>query len=201
MADLTIITRSKEPFDRVVPEGVVYLNHVSIITDRRSECIENAKAIRKVQTPYFTLVDHDDDIPEYLPLPTKGILYGDLLIEEDGKLTRTKVNEFSDKHFMEFPYLLHKPIYNTQNMLWILDNLPDSNGLHFNMYYHYFLAMLFGANYDSSYDAVWKKQSTGLHTRAYPNMQSLREWMNGNRFSTWLRLQTQLSRERKNVRT
>lgn len=201
MSELTIITRSKEPFDRPVPEGVVYLNHVSVINNVGSETKENINAINKVKTPYFFLVDVDDDIPDYIPLPTKGLVYGDFLIEDRNKLLRVPVKEFGDKTFSVNPYMLHKPCYNTANTKWVLENLPFNEAFHFNLYYHYFIAMLFGATYDHKFDAIWKRGDTGLHTLAYPNLPQLAKWMDGNKFSTWLSLQTKLRRERNNDRT
>ena len=157
MNKITILTRSKEPFDREVPEGMSYLNYVSTFTTAPEANLCVRRALEQIQTPYMTVVDNDDEIPGFFPEPQKGIIYGDNRVRYKGIIEIRKNPEFTTDEFYKNPFMFHKAIVNVAELKVVMDAIGPQMPHNFYSFHYYFVAVTMGAVYDPLFQPVWNK--------------------------------------------
>ncbi len=165
MNKITILTRSKEPFDRVVPEGMSYLNYVSTFTTASEANTNIRKALDLIETPYMAIVDSDDDIPGFFPEPQKGIIYGDNRVRQNGIIEIRKNPEFSTDEFYKNPFMFHKAIVNVAELKVVMDAIGPQMPHSFYSFHYYFVAITMGAVYDPLFQPVWNKNPGSLWSK------------------------------------
>lgn len=165
--ELTVVTLSKDILDREDLNGLPYVNHVSTISSETEYFVALKSAIRKVNTPYFIFVDSDDKIPETIVLPSDeaGLVYGDFFVRSGKIVTRIKTGEFSQEKFFKNPLMIHIAVYNTAKArkvfekIGVLSSTPKPLA-------NYFIAELFGAEYNKDFVAIWERSNSGsMHTQ------------------------------------
>ena len=165
MNKITILTRSKEPFDRVVPEGMSYLNYVSTFTTASEANTIIRKALDLIETPYMAIVDSDDDIPGFFPEPQKGIIYGDNRVRQNGIIEIRKNPEFTTDEFYKNPFMFHKAIVNVAELKVVMDAIGPQLPHNFYSFHYYFVAITMGAVYDPMFQPVWNKNPGSLWSK------------------------------------
>ena len=165
MNKITILTRSKEPFDREVPEGMKYLNYVSTFTTASEANTNTREALNLVETPYMAIVDSDDEIPAFFPEPQKGIVYGDNRVRQNGIIEIRKNTAFKTDEFYKNPFMFHKAIVNVAELKVVMDAIGPQMPHNFYSFYYYFVAITMGATYDQLFQPVWNKNPGSLWSK------------------------------------
>lgn len=165
MNKITILTRSKEPFDRVVPEGMSYLNYVSTFTTASEGNTNIRKALDLIETPYMAVVDSDDEIPAFFPEPQKGIIYGDNRVRQNGIIEIRKNPEFTTDEFYKNPFMFHKAIVNVAELKVVMDAIGPQMPHNFYSFFYYFVAITMGAYYDPMFQPIWEKKPGSLWSK------------------------------------
>lgn len=163
---LTIVTRSMKPFDREVPSGASYVNHVSVWDYQPEEFAKQTLlALDKVETEYFTLVDDDDPMPTGMCAPHErtGILYGTSTnVSPFG--SRVVVNDDWSPHKQIHQYTTyHKPMFATWAYQLVRSHLPPTRLAELTI--SYYMGSLFGVSHDPDYKPIWVIHKGGMHGR------------------------------------
>jgi hypothetical protein len=157
MNDITVITRSKEPVTRVVPEGISYYNHVDIFKDIVESNISARGALEHVTTPYACFVDSDDDMPEVFPKPSRGVVFGDNRVRENDVVTIRENTYFNHTEFNRNPFMFHKAIVNVKEMKMVMDVIGSRMPHAFYSFHYYLVAQSKGAIKEESFQPIWTK--------------------------------------------
>lgn len=164
-----------------LPKDIVYLNHVSTITNHKELHLQRLEALMKVQTETFFFQDDDDPLPnKYIEAPS-GLVYGDFI-----KLTtaydfedRTPAFEWASLKHLGNPCNIHRAFCNTLQAQAIAGLLPKEEHWTEIMLY-YFLAKHYGATMDRSLDMFWRVKSSGMHVKASPSVMRSVSWIMSN---------------------
>lgn len=158
MSNITVLTRSRVPVPRDAPIGMSYYNHVDIFTTAVEGNVSLRKALDKITTPYMVIVDSDDEMPSYFPVGTKGVVYGDNRVSEDGVVTVRKNKPFSVDEFYKNPFMFHKAIVNVAELKVVMDAIGSDHPHNFYSFHYFFVAVTAGAVYDPEFQPVWDKK-------------------------------------------
>lgn len=162
MDKITVITRSLEPVTRVVPESVVYYNHVANFSDVITQNLNARDALEHVTTPYATFVDMDDDMPSVFPNPTRGVVFGDNRVRFNDQIEVRKNTYFNHTEFNQNPFMFHKAIVNVKEMKLVMDVIGSRQPHAFYSFHYYLVAQLMGAIKEESFEPIWNKKPAGL---------------------------------------
>jgi hypothetical protein len=162
---LTCVTFSEQPFFRLDIDNLDYINHCSTFYSKSDFFIATLKTLEQVKTDYVVFCDSDDPFPQELILPTKGLVYGDFIYNENNKEYTLISKHWSEKYHLDNHWLIHKPILNTKSALDIITRIPFSN-VHFHFAFYYFVAKYHGSTYDNRLKLKWIKAKTGQHKKA-----------------------------------
>lgn len=161
----TILVPSRTPFEFTKEfDGWTTLNTVQLI--KRHEEIHYAfcRAIDKIQTKFFTIVDDDDpfpEMPEYLQ--DVGLTFGDNFIQEFGSLRRFPFQgPWTFYNHARNCTLTHRAICRTEDAQRILQDVKDEP-IYTEQWLYSHLARDHGWNYDPSFVSIWDKKHSGLH--------------------------------------
>lgn len=182
---LSCVTLSKEPktWDHIVND-CHYYNHVSTITSLEELHSQRLKSLENIITPYFFFQDSDDPMPDVVTLPSQGIAYGNLVIDnlDLGKKTVLNNQNWNAQWHLANPYAIRKAYCNTQHAKLICKHLPKGE-YWTELLLYYFLAKLFGSTYDPIIEIIWRKQTIGFHTQAQVSVINSVMWiMNNEKF-------------------
>ena len=116
---------SREPARIDSPHPVV--NHVSDFGGLASALhVARLASLALVRTPFFCWVDVDDPLPEVLPAPQRGLLYGVEEIYNSGnRMTRVLPRAWSRVGHLTNPRLIHKAVCSTEAALDVAALLPQ----------------------------------------------------------------------------
>lgn len=181
--DVTMITLSKEDFRPAqIPDNCEYLNHVSVFKDHQDAVEQMVAAVAKVETPFYFFCDDDDPAPKKVPTPKngKGILYGDMFSQYGQKVIRRPASEWTDVKHVKNPLFIHKAVCRTDYTMLLSTVLP-SNDVWFEYLYYFFLADLFGAEYNPDFQYIWQKRNSGMHITLAPKTSGTGKWIRDNR--------------------
>lgn len=156
---LTVVTLSKEPFTRDDIGDLQYVNYNSTFDSLSGFFLAIKAATRMVNTPYLVFVDVDDKIEDRLTLPNDdvGLVYGDFYLSVNDVVKRIYTGEFSEEVFATKPWMLHKPVLNTAKFRSVVEKMPLEN-LDIQSVLYYFVAKIYGAQYNEDLKLVWKKK-------------------------------------------
>lgn len=179
MASLySAVILSKEPTTLNLPAEVQVLNYISTFTDAVGLHKSRLASLEDIETPYFFWLDVDDPVPENLIIPDKGVVYGDYLANTcQGQVQKKEVygNWVANKHKVA-PLFIHKAICNTTKAKAIARLLPAGEYWTEWLLY-YFLALKFGATYNSDLKLIWNKQQSGMHGLVHRATQNSLLWI------------------------
>lgn len=162
---LTVVTLSKEPFTRDDIGNLPYVNYNSTFDKLSGFFLAIKAATRMVKTPFMVFVDTDDKIEDRLLLPDDnvGLVYGDFYLSEDSVVKRIETGEFSEQVFLSKPWMMHKPILNTEKFRSVVEKFPLEE-IDVQSILYYFVAKIYGAQYNENLKLVWTKKNRNRNT-------------------------------------
>lgn len=182
---ITIVTLSRDPLDRAVPFNCKYLNYNSFFNTPEGMYESCINSIKLVDTTYVSFVDSDDKMPEYFPLPKKDLLYGDFNVNNNGVLETRVGTEWRDDPTLKNMFMPHKAIFKKSSILKTIeaiDKVGRDRKLIFELVNFYMLGLVFGAEYNKDFIAIWNRKNTGIHQEAKVGTSLTLNWIRENRF-------------------
>ena len=163
--NLTVVTRSAQPFERPVPYGAQYLNHVSTFSDLQGHSLQTLAAYDKVQTDFFVSVDDDDPM-----------IQGSFALDDAHALTYGRVHTLTNlgDHAVEPPlpktafdlvrqlHVFHKPIFSTRHYQMVRPFMPKEVSA-VEIAILYLMAAVGGCQFQAGYESFWRVRPEGFH--------------------------------------
>jgi hypothetical protein len=162
----TCITLSKTPIDKAIPEGVEYINEVSIFKSMACDYAARRRAIRKVNTEHFFFLDADD-IYSSMCYPTDSILIGTEYRKTEKACDLLSFSTYSKERHLQFPQIVHNAVcYNTEAVKKALSAMPLEGEYYMQQMLTYIMLETHPYAVEPALTYVWNMHAAGLHNQA-----------------------------------
>ena len=163
-ADVSVVVLSRQPVHIEAPWPVV-----SVVSDfgGRVDALHAARlaSLERVQTPYFCWVDDDDPLPDALPVPASGLMYGVEHRYAAGQLMRrVEPHAWSRSAHLASPTLIHKAVCATAPARELAARLPRGE-YYTELLLYYGLAKHHGWEIDRRFAYHYNLSADGMSSR------------------------------------